>query len=65
MDKTASQIIHELGGTTKVAKMFGIQPPSVSEWKEKNAIPEARLMYIRVVRPDIFSGTTGDDNDDV
>lgn len=52
----ASAIIDALGGTSAVAKMFDIKPPSVSEWRELNRIPKARLMYLRVVRPDVFAG---------
>lgn len=48
-----SQRIDQLGGTTAVARMFHIAPPSVAKWR-KEGIPEARLMYLRVVRPDIF-----------
>lgn len=53
-DLTDSQIIDALGGTGKTAKLFGIQPASVSEWR-KTGIPDARMMYIRLARPDIFS----------
>jgi hypothetical protein len=48
-----SQIIDALGGTSKTALMFDIDPASVSGWR-KTGIPKARLMYIRLVRPDLF-----------
>lgn len=56
MDTTldASTVIDRLGGTNAVAAIFGIKPPSVSEWKEKNAIPRARLMYLQVAFPAAF-----------
>lgn len=51
----ANQIIDALGGTSVVARLFNIEPPSVSEWRAKNHIPQARLMYLRLLRPDVFS----------
>jgi len=51
---TASEIIDALGGTCAVAELCDIKPPSVSEWKETNRIPKARLMYLRLLRPDVF-----------
>lgn len=50
----ASTIIQRLGGTTAVARMFQIEPPSVSEWKRRNEIPKARLMYLKLARPEVF-----------
>lgn len=55
MDKrTVSEIIDALGGTSAVAELCDIKPPSVSEWKDRNEIPKARLMYLQLVRPDVF-----------
>lgn len=54
-EPTASEIIDRLGGTFAVAKLFNLAPPSVSEWKAKEKIPEARMMFIRLARPDVFS----------
>ena len=48
-----SAIIEALGGTFRVAELCEVRPPSVSEWK-KNGIPRARLMFLRVVRPEAF-----------
>lgn len=48
-----SQIIDSLGGTFAVASIFEIKPPSVSEWRKKG-IPKARLMYLRLARPDVL-----------
>lgn len=47
-------VIEKLGGTSEVARLCEIEPPSVSEWK-RNGIPKARLMYLRAIRPDIFA----------
>ncbi len=51
----ASKIIDELGGTAAVARLCEVQPPSVSEWR-KHGIPQARLMFLRLARPDVFRG---------
>lgn len=51
-----SDVISRLGGTTAVAEIFGIEPPSVSEWKRRNHIPRARLMYLQLAHPDVFEG---------
>lgn len=50
----AIDIIERLGGTSRVAELCEVEPPSVSEWK-KNGIPKARLMYLRAIRPDVFA----------
>jgi hypothetical protein len=50
----ANKIIDRLGGTNATARMCEIAPASVSEWRAKNAIPKARLMYIKLARPDVF-----------
>lgn len=51
---TDSEIIDRLGGTTAVARMFEIEPPSVSEWRTEG-IPKARLMYLKLAHPEVFS----------
>jgi hypothetical protein len=51
---TDSQIIDALGGTSETARLCEVQPASVSEWR-KYGIPKARLMFIRLARPEIFS----------
>lgn len=48
-----SKIIDKLGGTSAVAKLCDVKPPSVSEWREKG-IPKARLMYLRLAKPEAF-----------
>ncbi len=53
----ASEIIDALGGTAEVARICNVRPPSVSEWRVKG-IPEARRMYLEVLRPDVFGGET-------
>jgi hypothetical protein len=51
---TDNQIIDAIGGTSETARLCEVQPASVSEWR-KTGIPKARLMFIRLARPDIFS----------
>lgn len=50
-----SEIIDALGGTFRVAELCEVQPPSVSDWR-KNGIPRARMMFLRLARPEVFEG---------
>lgn len=52
-DLFVCEVIDALGGTSAVAKMCEISPPSVAEWKWVG-IPKARLMYLQLKRPDVF-----------
>lgn len=55
MDHKANTLIDELGGTTAVARLCQVRPPSVAEWRQRG-IPHARLMYLQAlahVRPDL------------
>jgi len=47
------QIINRLGGTLKTAALCDVTPGAVSQWIH-TGIPKARLMYLRLIRPDIF-----------
>lgn len=49
----ASAIIEALGGTFRVAELCEVRPPSVSDWK-KHGIPRARMMFLRIARPEVF-----------
>jgi hypothetical protein len=49
----SNEIIDKLGGTAEVARLCEVKQPSVSEWRT-SGIPPARLMYLKVVRPDVF-----------
>ena len=51
---TVSEIVTRLGGQSKTAEIFGIKQPSIAEWVKNNEIPPARLMYLRLARPDVF-----------
>lgn len=50
---TDSDLIDAFGGTSAVARLFEIRPPSVSEWRNEG-IPKARRQTMRVLRPDLF-----------
>lgn len=49
----ASKIIDALGGTNAVAELCEVTPQAVSQWRE-DGIPKARLMFLRVARPDVM-----------
>ena len=57
---TPDEIIDALGGTSEVARRCEVQPPSVSEWR-KLGIPKARLKYLQLARPEVFSTLAGAD----
>jgi len=46
--------IDALGGTNKVAELCGVSPQAVSQWRT-DGMPQARLMYLRLLRPDAFA----------
>lgn len=46
MPMNANELINQLGGTTKVANLLGIKPPSVSEWRALNKIPRESLIFL-------------------
>ena len=50
----ANKIIDALGGTAETARICEVSMSSVSEWRKKNAIPKAREMYLRLLRPEAF-----------
>ena len=53
-EKTPDEIIDALGGTSEVARLCEVQPPSVSEWR-RLGIPKARLAFLRLARPAVFA----------
>ena len=48
MIPSPSEIIDRLGGPTVVAKLAGVTPPSVCEWRTKTAIPKASLHRLAI-----------------
>ena len=51
--ESPEEIIDALGGTAKVAKLCEVDPAAVSQWR-RNGIPNARLMFLKLARPDVF-----------
>ncbi|TGB34378.1 Rha family transcriptional regulator [Burkholderia thailandensis] len=51
-------VIDRLGGTSAVARLFEIEPPSVSEWR-RTGIPKPRLQYLKLAYPHLFEPDTG------
>ena len=47
-------LIDALGGTTEVARLCDVEPQAVSMWRHRG-IPKARMMFLRLCRPDVFS----------
>jgi hypothetical protein len=55
-NKTASQIIDALGGTSAVAEMCDLTTGAVSQWRTSpTGIPNAWLKFFRASRPEIFN----------
>jgi len=48
-----SNLVDRLGGTSEVARLCQVSSQAVSKWRN-DGIPPARLMYLRLARPDIF-----------
>jgi len=48
---TDSEIINLLGGTTVIAELLRIKPPSVSEWRV-SGIPAARKLTLALMFPE-------------
>ena len=51
-------LITKFGGTRKLAKLCDVPDPVVSGWR-KRGIPKARLMYLKLMRPDLFEHVAG------
>lgn len=54
---TAGQIIDILGGTFAVAKILNIKPPSVSDWRSANTIPDDKLVRLSVKIEEVTNST--------
>lgn len=44
----AIELISRLGGPTACARLTGVKPPSVCEWKNKNSIPADKHVLMSV-----------------
>lgn len=49
-----STIIDRIGGTNETADLCQVKPQAVSQWRT-NGIPPARLMYLKLLRPEAFA----------
>jgi hypothetical protein len=52
--ESPSELIDKAGGTAKVAALCDVSMAAVSQWRE-SGIPKARLMFLRLARPDVFT----------
>lgn len=46
-------VIDGIGGTSEVARLCEVTTGAVSQWRH-GGIPKARLMYLRLARPEVF-----------
>lgn len=46
-------VIDRMGGTSEVARICDVTTGAVSQWR-KSGIPRARLMFLRLVKPEAF-----------
>jgi len=53
MDIEANTVIDNLGGTGATARLCNTSPGAVSQWR-RDGIPQARMMYLKLARPDVF-----------
>jgi hypothetical protein len=56
---TLDQFISALGGTTKTAEKFGVQPSAVSMWRIRGGIPPR--LHLRALRIATAHGISGFD----
>lgn len=52
MDK--KELIEKAGGVTALAKLLGIKPPAIYQWKK---VPQLRLLQLKELRPEWFACT--------
>lgn len=50
---TPEEVINALGGPSSVAMLCDVSGSAVTQWKT-NGIPNARWMYLKVIRKDLF-----------
>lgn len=54
----SNKIIDLLGGTQCVADLCEVTKGAVSQWRTEG-IPNARLMFLKLARPEVFAATRG------
>jgi predicted transcriptional regulator len=52
--KSISSIVQELGGTGAVADLCHVSSQAVSQWIAKEKIPQARLLFLQLLKPEVF-----------
>ena len=57
--KTPSEIIDAFGGTGPVSELFEITTGAVSQWRT-DGIPKARLMTLKLLKPEVFQNSGND-----
>jgi len=50
----ANKLIDSLGGTNAVAQLCEVSAQAVSQWRDEG-IPKARMMFLRLARPEAFA----------
>jgi hypothetical protein len=50
----AARVIRAFGGATKLARICGVEPQTVSGWM-RAGIPQAREQYLRLLNPAAFN----------
>ncbi len=60
-DPYACAVIDAFGGTAATAQLCEVRMPSVSEWR-RNGIPRARLLFLKLARPDLFASLDAHDD---
>ena len=58
-DMDANKIIDALGGTVEVSRLCEVTDGAVSQWRTAG-IPKPRLMYLKLLRPDVFAAVDVD-----
>jgi hypothetical protein len=54
MNQDHSTVIDAFGGTVEVARICRVTKGAVSQWRT-TGIPPARLMYLKLLRPELFA----------
>jgi predicted transcriptional regulator len=54
LKKSISSIVKELGGTGAVADLCHVSSQAVSQWIAKKKIPQARLLFLQLLKPELF-----------
>ena len=51
MDMTPQELAKKAGGVRELAKLLGISPPAIYQWK---SVPQARLWQLMALKPEWF-----------